>query len=132
MKRIRSILLVDDDKANNYLTQLLLEDMDVADQIFVAENGQEAMHFIATNPVAANSDNPDLQVILLDINMPVMDGFEFLGKFQNFPVSKHIHVIMLTTSVHPKDLEKAKTFQVSYYLNKPITEEKLAEVFAQL
>lgn len=131
MRKLNCILLVDDDFASNYLTETVLQDMDLTDQIHVAKNGQEALTFVQENCKSDTLNCPDL--ILLDINMPVMDGFEFLKEFEKIQTYKHTSIILLTTSTNSKDIEKAKQYQVTAYLEKPLTEEKLLKIIeAQL
>jgi CheY-like chemotaxis protein len=128
MKKVKSILLVDDDSTSNFMAQLLLEDLNVAEHISTTLNGQEALDYIQTHSTADTCPN----LILLDINMPVMNGFEFLEHFRQLPVSNHIQVVMLTSSVYHKDMEKAKSYQINYYVSKPLTTEKLQEIFSDL
>lgn len=128
MKKLKSVLLVDDDSTSNFMAQLLLEDLNIAEQISTTLNGQEALDYIQIHCAAGNCPN----LILLDINMPVMNGFEFLEYFRRLPVSSQIQVVMLTSSVYHKDLEKAKSYQINYYVSKPLTTEKLKEIFSDL
>jgi CheY-like chemotaxis protein len=127
MRKFNCILLVDDDFASNYLTETVLQDMELTDHIHISKNGQEALHFVEQNCKANSSTCPEL--ILLDINMPVMDGFEFLKEFEKIQANKQpTYVILLTTSTNNKDIEKAKHFNVMAYLEKPLTEEKLNQI----
>ena len=128
MKKVKSVLLVDDDSTSNFMAQLLLEDLNVVEQISITLNGQEALDYIQTHCTADTCPN----LILLDINMPVMNGFEFLEHFRQLPVSGQIQVVMLTSSVYHKDMEKAKNYQINYYVSKPLTTEKLKEIFSEL
>jgi CheY-like chemotaxis protein len=125
MQKIKNVLLVDDDPASNFLTQLLLEDMDIVEQISVTTNGKEALDYVKAH--CGQNTCPDL--ILLDINMPLMNGFEFLDHFQHLPVDHPIQVVMLTSSASPKDVEKAQSYKISDFVNKPLTEEKLQSIF---
>ncbi|UOQ76985.1 response regulator [Hymenobacter sp. 5516J-16] len=99
MDKISCILLVDDDKTTNFLNRLLLENLGVTDQVLVAENGREALRLIEQN--GPNDTCPAL--ILLDINMPVMNGFDFLEAYQNlsFAHKQSVVIVMLTTSLNP-------------------------------
>jgi CheY-like chemotaxis protein len=84
VEKLPCILLVDDDPVNNFLNQRLLENLAVADQLMVALNGQEAFALLEQHC-------PDVAcpaLILLDVNMPVMNGFEFLFAYQQLPPSK--------------------------------------------
>jgi len=125
-RKVKNVLLVDDDETSNFMHQLLLEDLQVAGQIYVSLNGKEALDFLRTNCLEPRLPCPEL--ILLDINMPVMNGFEFLDKFQYLPFRQAIRVVLLTSSVNAKDAEKASAYPVSGLVNKPLTEEKLKEL----
>ena len=99
----------------------------------VAENGQEGIDFILQQgkfaPDGSSYPRPDL--ILLDINIPVMNGWEFLQEFSRLPdgLQSNVVIVMLTTSPNPDDERKAKAFEsVSAYKLKPLTKETLAEI----
>ncbi len=123
MTKLLSILLVDDDKTTNFVNQLLLEDMEVTRQVLVSLNGLQALELL--RQVCNNSSCPEL--ILLDINMPVMNGFEFLKAYQGleFAHKQSVIIVMLTTSLNPKDIEQINLFPIKGFLSKPLTEEKV-------
>jgi CheY-like chemotaxis protein len=64
--------------------------------------------------------------------MPVMDGFEFLEHFSQLPVADQTPVVLLTSSAYPKDIERAKEYNIRHFINKPLTEEQLREVLTHL
>ena len=131
MPHLSSILLVDDDSTTNYLNQLLLRRLDVAEQLLVAENGREALGLLAHTCSAPNTSCPAL--ILLDVNMPVMGGIEFLEAYQRLPLSQRqaIVVVLLTTSVNPRDLTRVQALPVAGTLTKPLTEAKVCDLLRQ-
>jgi len=88
-------------------------------------NGEEALDFIKNN---TEDIHPEL--ILLDINMPVMDGFEFLQEYNKVDFNGKLkpHIIMLTTSTNPTDVDKVKKSDITGYINKPLTESKIMEI----
>src|SRR6478735_15773 len=98
MKKIDKILLVDNDSVNNYLNTRLLKKLEIANEINVALNGKEAINHI-------NKSNSCPELILLDINMPVMDGFEFLNSYKTHTSSEPV-IVVLTTSSNEKDIDK--------------------------
>ncbi|SMB99859.1 response regulator receiver protein [Hymenobacter roseosalivarius DSM 11622] len=123
MEKLPCILLVDDDPVNNFLNQRLLEDLAIADQLLVALNGQEAFALLEQHC----PDTACPALILLDVNMPVMNGFEFLFSYQQLPLAQKeaIVIIMLTTSVHAQDVERGRQLHVADFLRKPLTKEKV-------
>ncbi len=131
MNRISCTLLVDDDQINNFINQRLIEELVITSELNLVNNGLEALDYLKENCYAENKC-PEL--ILLDINMPVMDGFEFLQEFTelSFPNKEKVKIVMLTTSTSQKDLEKLENFQVAGYINKPLTEEKILELVDKL
>ena len=129
MNKIRSILLVDDDEATNFINELLIDDLQITDELLVAQNGKEAIELIMqrllNSPDEEKKQHP--QLILLDINMPVMDGFDFLEAYKaiTFPGKEAAVIAVLTTSLNPRDLERVKKAGVSNFLSKPLTEQAL-------
>lgn len=133
MKKFKRILLVDDDDTSNLLTTMVISDMNITEEVDVALNGEEALNYIISNCEQAGSDKqkkcPGL--ILLDINMPIMDGFEFLEAYKRkFDTDNKIPVVMLSSSSNSKDFDKAKAFNVKGYIVKPLNEEKLQKALA--
>lgn len=132
MQKFSCVLLVDDDQTTNYLNRLLLNRLGVAEKILVAHNGREAIDALSTHcQVGAGSDCPTL--ILLDVNMPVMNGFEFLEAYARLPAVQRqaMVVVMLTTSLHPQDIERARQLEVADFLAKPLTSKHMTEVLSK-
>jgi CheY-like chemotaxis protein len=128
MKKLQSVLLIDDDFASNYLTRAIIQDMDITEEIYTTTNGEEALHFMKENCLSTDTSCPEL--ILLDVNMPIMDGFEFLEELHKMETLKNEHttIVMLTTSSNQRDTEKARKYKVACYLEKPLTEESIRTV----
>jgi CheY-like chemotaxis protein len=131
MKQFNNVLLVDDDRIANFVTEKLLRKMKVSDDIQVALNGEEALEIIKTLQIN-NQCCPGL--ILLDINMPVMDGLEFINQFSNSSIKDKLHckIVMLTTSTNPKDLEALDKKGIKHIINKPLTSEKFVKVLLDI
>ncbi|KAA9332095.1 response regulator [Hymenobacter busanensis] len=125
MHKLSCVLLVDDDSTTNYLNQLLLTRLNIAEKLLVALNGQEALDLLEVQCQGASADCPML--VLLDVKMPVMDGFAFLEAFANLPLARReaIVIVMLTTSLHPLDVERIQRLNIAGFLNKPLTREKI-------
>jgi CheY-like chemotaxis protein len=127
----KRILLVDDDQITNFLNENLIREMNITEDITITNDGQEALEFITNNCLKSNGSKYSCcDLILLDLNMPVMDGFEFLEKFNELETSKDISIILLTTSSNERDLHRAKSFNITGYINKPLTESKIMEAIS--
>jgi CheY-like chemotaxis protein len=126
MQKLSSILLVDDDPITNFLNQRLLEELALTDKLLVALNGKDAMALIEEN-CAATIGCPAL--ILLDVNMPVMNGFDFLAAYEQMvAASQSSVIIMLSTSLHPRDVQRVEALNIAGFLNKPLTKEKVSDI----
>ena len=123
MKKLKNVLVIDDDKSTCFLEKYLLTELDVSDEIVCIYSGEEALEYIQEG--IKRQVYPDL--IFLDIKMIGMDGFEFLEELQAFESSeiRKTHIVLLTLSKNPRDIEKAASFKnlLKGYINKPLTEE---------
>jgi len=127
--KFKYIVLIDDDDAVNYYHQYVLENMDCTENILVGQNMEDAVN-ILREVQQVNDINPSL--IILDVNMPKYNGFEFVTKyyevFQELR-DRNVMIIFLTTSNNPQDIEKANELKVvSDYKQKPMTEEMIKEL----
>jgi CheY-like chemotaxis protein len=132
MPPLASVLLVDDDPTTNFLNKLLLTRMGVAEQVLVAENGEQALRTLdQTCSASATAACPRL--ILLDMNMPVLNGLAFLEAYVQMPLAQQqaIVIVMLTTSLHPVDLARAQALPIAGFLSKPLTREKVTALLQQ-
>jgi CheY-like chemotaxis protein len=129
VQKLTCVLLVDDDPITNFLNQELLESLGVTDKLLVAENGQAGLELLQAHCQAATPDCPAL--VLLDVQMPVLDGFGFLEGYARMPLA-HLHsaiiIVMLSSSQHPQDLARARALQAADFLAKPLTAEQLDRV----
>jgi len=126
------ICIVDDDDVYQYTVTRALKSNNLVKKILVFSDGEEALDFVTDN-IAKKDNLPD--VIFLDINMPIMDGWQFLEEYVKIKprVGKQITIYMVTSSVDPVDVEKAEKFQeISDYLVKPIQPDQLRELVATL
>ncbi len=118
-RKFSEILLIDDDQITNYITQELLLDMHVGDKIMVQQSGKDALDYIKGNWLPAKREEVGTRLILLDLNMPLMSGFEFLDHFSAFQM-KDVRIFVLTTSESSRDVEKASQYKIEGYLVKPL------------
>ena len=108
----------------NFLNQRLLTRLAIAKQVLVARNGAEAL----TKLTHLWETFPDQRIlVLLDVNMPVMDGLEFLEAYRQLPLNQQqlAVVVTLTTSLHSHDLGRLAELPVTDLVSKPLTREKL-------
>ena len=132
MERIDTLLLVDDDKIFQYLTQKIIETTNLVNKIKIFSNGFEAIAFLSTY-----SDKPELlpDIILLDLNMPIMDGWQFLEEYVRIKpnIAKQITIYILTSSIDPADIKKSEEIsEVSDFIIKPITKDKFINLLKSL
>lgn len=123
--KLECILLIDDDEATNYLHKMIIDKSDCTKECVVAENGLEALELLQAKK---NPLKPDL--IFLDINMPKMDGWEFLIEYKNiYKIPNSTILIMLSTSIHSNDKKKAESIEeINGFVNKPLSKETIQEV----
>jgi CheY-like chemotaxis protein len=115
-QKLNSILFIDDDEPTNFLNKMVVEQFDCTCQVQVLESGQAALSYLS-------GDCPRPDLIFLDINMPAMDGWEFLGRYRELPQSKKsdIVLIMLSTSLNPDDKTRTRQFpEVAGFEGKPL------------
>jgi len=128
MKKLKSILMVDDDRSTNFLHELILKNAGCTEHFHFALNGQEALDYLRKQ-YESKAVLPE--VIFLDINMPVMNGWEFLEEFAllHSEIQQSSAVVMLTTSMNPADEEKATSIPfVKAFRNKPVSESMIQEI----
>lgn len=125
MPKLSSVLLVDDDTTTNFLNELLLKRLELTDHLLVAHNGAEALALLGERAQQPEVSAPAL--ILLDVNMPVMNGLEFLEAFRQLPLARQqaSTIVMLTTSLDGRDLARMRELPIAGLVSKPLTAEKL-------
>lgn len=124
-KKLNCILLVDDSPDDNHYHQIVINEMDITNSIQVSNNGLEAIEFLKKEKQII----PEL--IFLDINMPKMNGWEFLEIYKDLEITQKakIIVMMLSTSTNPDDIKKAKEIEeVTGFQTKPMTRETITEI----
>lgn len=132
-KKYHAIMLVDDNEIDNLINQKMIEASDICEHIFIHSGAKSAIEFLKNieKLVKGNLNLYLPEIIFLDIDMPLMDGFQFLEEFEKLSdiVRNHCKVVMLTSSLNPQDMSKAKKNQhVMKYLNKPLTQDSIKKI----
>jgi CheY-like chemotaxis protein len=130
MQQLDCIILVDDDEVTNFVHEAVIEDAGVTKEVLVVEDGRKALNLL--QELENNSTNcPNL--IFLDINMPVMNGFEFLDAYQQMKgqLKQPVIIVMLTSSLNPQDVVRAQAAGATDFLDKPLTADKLNDVLGK-
>ena len=127
-KKFKSILLIDDNAADNRYNQIILEEMNIADKVEIAQTGIEALEMLE------DKDHPRPDLVLLDINMPKMNGWEFLEAYKKLGTGQDDEnkkvVVILTTSLNPEDKARAEGIAgVAAFNTKPLTEDMLNTIY---
>lgn len=126
-----SVLLIDDDSIYQFTARKTLEATGCTDKIWICSNGEEALRLLERN--ITEGLMPD--VIFLDVNMPVMNGWDFLENYSFLKTSHQLHVpvFIVSSSVDEADIIHSRQFaDVKDYISKPILREKFSEIFSTL
>ena len=130
--RIKRACIIDDDPIFVYGIKRIMNEIDFCDEIIVYANGESALNELGSL-VQEGKKLPD--VILLDLNMPVMDGWVFLDDFVKIPNhnQEHLSLYILSSSINPSDIEKAKNYPiVNNFISKLVTISDLKHILKEL
>ena len=130
MKKVDIACIIDDDPIFVFGTKRMMTLANFCNNFMVFQNGEEAINYLKPIIQTKNFALPD--IILLDINMPIMDGWQFLDEFTSIPNDKKITIYIVSSSIDPQDVARAKEYDtISNYLVKPITSEKLQSILSE-
>lgn len=129
MYKYPAAMLIDDSEIDNFINQKVLESTFFAERVYVATGGVSALEFLknlALNETLTRQLLP--RVIFIDLNMPQMDGFQFISQFMNLPnkLKEGCRLVILTSSFNPDDRDKARaSYSDVLFFNKPLTDQSL-------
>jgi CheY-like chemotaxis protein len=125
--KYETAMLIDDSEIDNFINLKMLEGCNFAERIYIHTNGKSAIEVLKNiERMGEVSLFPD--IIFLDLNMPIMDGYQFADEFEKISptIRNKTKIIILTTSLNPSDMERANKYkQIVKYINKPLTCELL-------
>ncbi len=115
------ILLVEDDPGDQELTRRALEEGKIRNELYIVQDGEEALDYLYRREQYANPDDaPRPDLILLDLNLPKLNGKQVLEKIRQDPDLRRLAVVVLTTSRHEEDVLRSYDLGVNSYINKPV------------
>src|SRR5436309_12632194 len=132
MAALKRILLVEDNERDVELTLAALEEHNLANEVIVARDGAEALDYLYQRGKYSDRADGLPAVVLLDLNMPKVDGMEVLQRMKIDPVLKQVPVVMVTSSRVEQDLVRSYELGVNAYVVKPVDFQKFVECIKQI
>jgi CheY-like chemotaxis protein len=127
-----TILLVEDDPGHARLIEKNLRRGGISNEIVTFDNGQKAVDFLFKKGEYAGGDHASPLLILLDLNMPVLDGYQVLQMIKASEETRHIPVIVLTTTDNPQEIARCYETGCNVYVTKPVDYEQFSNAIRML
>jgi CheY-like chemotaxis protein len=130
-KKYRTVMLIDDNEIDNLINQKMIEAASITENIYTHTGAKSAIEFLKNMERLDVAEKVLPDVIFLDIDMPLMDGFQFLDEFEklNDNTKKKCRIVMLTSSINPQDFNRSKKYDnVKLYLNKPLSHDSIQKL----
>jgi CheY-like chemotaxis protein len=130
-KKYHTVMLIDDNEIDNLINQKMIEAASIAENIYTHTGAKSAIEFLRNMEKLEVADKVLPDVIFLDIDMPLMDGFQFLDEFEKLTsvAKKKCKIVMLTSSINPQDFNRSKKYEnVRLYLNKPLSHDSIIKL----
>ncbi len=129
MKKVQCILLIEDNEFINVYNRKIIEKLNVTETIEVIEDGHEGLDYLSS---VRRHEKPDPDLIFLDINMPRMNGWEFIEEYLKIDRHPKTKIVILSTSPNPDDIKKYSSFkEILCFEKKPLTKEKIHSVMTK-
>jgi CheY-like chemotaxis protein len=127
----KRLLLIDNDRQLNRINERVLSTAGIVNELHIALNGKEGLDYLYSR---IEKNYPMPHVIVLDLQMPVLNGFEFLDEFQkmNFAGKSNIEIVVFTSSSNPRDKQRAMSKGIRHYLTKPYLLRGLQDIIRRL
>ncbi|MCF4123336.1 response regulator [Antribacter sp. KLBMP9083] len=129
-QHVVEVLLVEDDPGDVLMTREAFEDYKIANRLSVVYDGVSALEFLRKQGAHADAPTPDL--VLLDLNLPKMDGLQVLSVVKSDPALRHIPIVVLTTSEAEEDIIGSYSLHANAYVTKPVDFERFIDVVRQI
>lgn len=121
-----NLLVIDDDDINIFIIKKIVEKTGHHINMVAKSNGQQAIDYLKET-IAQNKPVP--QLVLIDINMPVMNGWEFIEAYETLGITQKVDMYILSSSVYENDIERTKSYKaVKGFISKPLSMERLTEL----
>lgn len=132
-KKYNTVMLIDDNDIDNFIDEKLIRAFDFAENVYIHTSAKSALESLKNLSLTQDKIPVELipQYLFLDINMPFLDGFNFLDEFEKLDtqIKSMMKIVMLTSSVNPDDIEKSKKYpRVFKFIHKPLTEKILSQL----
>lgn len=133
MNSEKSILLVEDNPDDEFLTLMAFKNNNIMNEVIVARDGVEALDYLFGTGKYENRDIKDLpQIVLLDLKLPKVDGLEILREIRSSELTKFLPVVILTSSREEMDIINSYNLGANSYIRKPVDFEQFTEAIKQL
>ena len=127
-----TILLVEDDQGHARLIEKNLRRANIANSIIAVDDGQKAVDYLFSQGAYAGEKISPQLMVLLDLNLPVLDGYQVLQRMKSNPHTKSIPVIILTTTDDPQEIAHCYELGCNVYVTKPVNYDKFSEAIMRL